>query len=313
MEGAKNIFKDARFNTAMLFLAGTTTSVLAYKYMNKEKKPSTVPEPAAPTAPGHYSYPDNYKTMPIPAKQDDEFEAQAWGVENYGEDFKPIKIYRGEPGDFHVKIKMKYCGICHTDVHLAFNHLGGSIYPMVPGHELVGVVEQVGSKVTKFKKGDRVAMGAIGDACFECGQCKKGQQQYCDKEGWEHIYNAEKKYHNNPGNQSVQNFGGYSSYQCMHENLVFKVPDNYELKYVGPIMCAGITLWDPLVHWGAKDILNDPSKKMTIGIIGIGGLGTMGIKLAKALGHEVVAISSSESKAAMAKEKGADVFVCSKN
>jgi len=179
------------------------------------------------------------------------------------------------------------------------------MYPIVPGHELCGTVTEVGPKVTKVKVGDNVGVGCIVDSCLECVTCDAGHEQYCEKGGNTHTYNATKTYGHISGNQEVQTFGGYSGSNVVHEHFIIKVPDGLPLEKVGPIMCAGITLFDPLVHWGAYN----SGKTMSIGIVGIGGLGTMGIKLAKAMGHRVVAISNSPNKAQLAADKGADAFV----
>jgi len=246
------------------------------------------------------------ENLPIPACSDNEYREIAWGIEKFGEKFKPIWINRPSVGDYDVRFEMKYCGICHSDCHLGHNDLGGSIYPMVPGHELIGTVTEVGSKVTKVVVGDNVGVGVIKDSCLDCDTCARGDEQYCEKGNSVHTYNSMKKYTHIGGNQDTQNFGGYSASECVHEHFILKIPDGIPLDKAGPILCAGITLYDPLVHWGATK-----GKKMTIGIVGIGGLGTMGIKISKALGHRVVAISTSAKKEEMAKSKGADAFVVS--
>jgi uncharacterized zinc-type alcohol dehydrogenase-like protein len=162
---------------------------------------------------------------------------------------------------------------------------------MVPGHELIGTVVEVGSNVTKVKVGDNVGVGCIIDSCLECGACERGDEMYCEKGGHVHTYNSMKKYNHIGGNPDTQNFGGYAASQVVHERFIIRIPDSLKLETAAPILCAGITMYDPLKHWGALD-----GKPMTIGIVGIGGLGTMGIKLAKAAGNRVVAISSSEKK-----------------
>lgn len=178
---------------------------------------------------------------------------------------------------------------------------------MVPGHELAGTVTEVGAKVTKVKVGDNVGLGVVKDACLDCPMCKKGDEQYCQK-GAVHTYNSMKtKGGHIGGNPDTQNFGGYAGSEVCHEHFIVKIPDGYPLKMAGPILCAGITVYDPLVYFGSS------TKKLTVGIIGIGGLGTMGIKIAHIMGHRVVAISRGTDKEAMAKEKGADAYVDSKN
>ena len=248
------------------------------------------------------------KQMPIPPVSDNEYREIAWGIEKFGESFKPLWINRPKVGDWDVRFEMKYCGICHSDVTLGNNHLNDAMFPMVPGHELVGTVTEIGSKVTKVKVGDNVGVGVIKDSCLDCGTCKGGDEQYCEAGNSIHTYNSLKKYTHIGGNPNTQNFGGYSASEVVHEHFILRIPDSLPLDKVGPILCAGITLYDPLRHWGATS-----GKKMNIGIVGIGGLGTMGIKLAAALGHNVTAISTSNSKEAMAKEKGASTFIVSKD
>jgi uncharacterized zinc-type alcohol dehydrogenase-like protein len=242
----------------------------------------------------------------IPPCGDNEYREVAWGIPKFGEKFCPMWINRPVVGDYDVKFEMKYCGICHSDCHLGLNHLGGSMYPMVPGHELCGTVVEVGSKVTSVKVGDNVGVGCIIDSCLNCNSCHSGNEQYCENGGSTHTYNSEKTHGHIGGNPDTQNFGGYSCSNVVHEHFIVKIPDAIPLEKAGPIMCAGITLYDPLHHWGATE-----KQGMCIGIIGIGGLGTMGIKMAKAMGHRVVAISTSENKKALAMEKGADGFVVS--
>ena len=174
------------------------------------------------------------------------------------------------------------------------------MYPIVPGHELAGVVVEVGPDVKGFKKGDHVGIGPICDSCMDCPTCLSGEQQYCENGGSTPTYNSLKhgKYEKNGkkshylGNPDVQNFGGYAGSRTVHEDFLLKIPDSIPLEKAGPIMCAGITLFDPMVYWGFAD----GGPKKTIGICGLGGLGTMGVKLAHALGHRVVAISRTAAK-----------------
>lgn len=201
---------------------------------------------------------------------------------------------------------MVFCGVCHSDVSLGLNHLHNCIYPIVPGHELVGKVVEIGSKVTKVKVGDGIGVGCISDACLDCKTCEFGDEQYCLGGKSVHTYNDKKRYNHIGGNPEAQTFGGYSGSNTLHEHFIMKIPDAIPLEKAGPILCAGITMYDPLRHWGATE-----GKPMTIGIVGVGGLGTMGIKLSKALGHRVVAISTSANKKELAMSKGADVFVVS--
>jgi uncharacterized zinc-type alcohol dehydrogenase-like protein len=250
---------------------------------------------------------DNWKDMPLPAAQDDEYTDVAWGLNKAGEDFVPIKIARANCRDGDVRVELQYCGICHTDVHVGLNQLGGNMYPCVPGHELVGVVAECGKDVTKVKVGDNVGIGCLCDSCGNCAPCKAGDEQYCEVASWCHIYGDMKKYGHIGGNQAVQTLGGYSGSHCLPEHWIIKIPDGMPLDKAAPLLCAGVTMYDPLKHWGATK----QDRVMNIGIVGIGGLGTMGLKLAKAMGHRVIAISHTPGKEAMAKEKGADAFVVS--
>jgi uncharacterized zinc-type alcohol dehydrogenase-like protein len=191
------------------------------------------------------------------------------------------------------------------------------MYPCVPGHELCGIVTEVGPDVTKVKVGDRVGVGCIVDACLDCDMCRDGHEMLCENGGSTHTYNSMKgKYEESGkcshqiGNKEVQNFGGYSGSNVVHEHFIIKIPDAVPLEKAGPIMCAGITMFEPLCYHGFQDA-GLAGKKKTVGIIGLGGLGTMGVKLAKAMGHDVMVISTSASKEALAKEKGADHFVIS--
>jgi uncharacterized zinc-type alcohol dehydrogenase-like protein len=232
----------------------------------------------------------------------------AWGIENDGTGISPMWVNKPKCGENHVKIEMKFCGVCHTDCHFGLNELGGSIYPMVPGHELVGTVVEVGDKVTKVKLGDNAGVGVIIDSCLTCDSCLGGDEQYCEKGGYTHTYNSKKTYGHIGGNPDTQNFGGYAGSHVCHEKFIIKIPDTIKLETAGPILCAGITVYEPMKYWGAMD-----GKAMTIGVVGIGGLGTMGIKIAKAAGHRVVAISTSADKEKLAKSKGADAFIISKD
>lgn len=200
---------------------------------------------------------------------------------------------RRAPGENDVAIDIKYCGICHSDIHQARDEWGGSIFPMVPGHEIAGVVTAVGSKVTKFKVGDKVGIGCFVDSCRACEQCKKGLEQYC-LSGMTATYN-------NLDKKGVPTMGGYSDKIVVDENYVLRMPKNLSLDAAAPLLCAGITLYSPLRHWQAG-----PGKK--VAIIGLGGLGHMGVKLAHAMGAEVTVLSHSMKKKDDAKRLGADHF-----
>jgi alcohol dehydrogenase (NADP+) len=205
----------------------------------------------------------------------------------------PYSFERRELREHDVAIDIKFCGICHSDIHQARDEWGGSIFPMVPGHEIAGVVTAVGSKVTKFKVGDKAGIGCMVDSCRTCEQCKEGLEQYCAV-GAVWTYNAKEK-------DGEPTYGGYSDKIVADENYVLHMPDNLPLDASAPLLCAGITLYSPLKHWNAG-----PGKK--VAIIGMGGLGHMGVKLAHALGAEVTVLSQSLRKEADGKRLGADHF-----
>jgi len=243
----------------------------------------------------------------LPPPLESEFLETAWAIPKSGEKHVPMWIARPKVTDFAVKFEMLYSGICHSDVHTGKNDWGPCNFPFVGGHELLGRVVEVGSKVTKFKVGDHVGVGCFIDACLGCPNCKKGDEQYCLK-GMTGTYNGVKQHGRVGGNQETRTCGGYSASNTVHEDFVIKIPDGMDLTKAAPILCAGITMYSPLNYWGAAS-----GEKKTVGIVGIGGLGTMGIKLAKALGNEVMAISSSNKKEALAREKGATLFASSRD
>ena len=205
----------------------------------------------------------------------------------------PFSFDRRDPKDHDVLIDILFCGICHSDIHQARDGWGGSIFPMVPGHEIVGIVKQIGPKVTKFKVGDKVGVGCFVDSCRQCEYCKTGLDQYCAK-GVVLTYNG-KEYDGTP------TYGGYSDKIVTHENYVLKIPANLPLDAAAPLLCAGITLYSPLKHWKAG-----PGKK--VAIVGLGGLGHMGVKLSHALGAETTVLSQSLKKQEDGKRLGADHF-----
>jgi len=205
----------------------------------------------------------------------------------------PYVFERREPREHDVAIDIKFCGICHSDIHQARDEWGGSSFPMVPGHEIAGIVTAVGSKVTKYKAGDKVGVGCFVDSCRKCVQCRKGLQQYCAV-GMVVTYNG-REYDGTP------TFGGYSEKIVVDENYVLRMPDNLPLDAAAPLLCAGITLYSPLKHWQAG-----PGKR--VAIIGLGGLGHMGVKLSHALGAEVTILSQTLKKQADGKRLGADHY-----
>ena len=207
----------------------------------------------------------------------------------------PYSFERREPVDKDVVIDIQYCGICHTDIHQVNDEWGGmSTYPMVPGHEITGIVTEVGAKVARYKVGDRVGVGCFVDCCRKCVPCLKGLEQYC-VEGPTLTYNGVER----DGQTRTQ--GGYSNKIVVDENYILQIPDNLPMDGAAPLLCAGITMYSPLKHWNAG-----PGKR--VGIVGLGGLGHMGVKIAHALGAEVTVLSHSLKKQDEAKKMGADQF-----
>jgi len=205
----------------------------------------------------------------------------------------PFSFERRDLLDHDVVIDIQYCGICHTDIHQVKNEWGRSTYPMVPGHEIVGNVSQVGSQVTRFKVGDKVGVGCFVDSCRKCDACSQGLEQYCSNVLT--TYNGIEK----DGKTPTQ--GGYSNKIIVDENYILRIPDNLVSERAAPLLCAGITLYSPLMKWKAG-----PEKK--VAIIGLGGLGHIGVKIAHALGAEVTVLSHSLKKQEDAKKMGADNF-----
>ncbi|MEJ1970585.1 MAG: NAD(P)-dependent alcohol dehydrogenase [Rhizomicrobium sp.] len=212
----------------------------------------------------------------------------------------PFNFKRREPGPHDVQIEILYAGICHSDLHQARDDWGGSLYPMVPGHEIVGRVAAVGEHVEKLKVGDYAGVGCMVDSCRHCSACNDDLEQYCEEGGPTVTYNGKER-----GSEQLT-FGGYSEQIVVEERFVVKVPANMDLKAVAPLLCAGITTWSPLRHWKVG-----PGQK--VGVIGLGGLGHMGVKFAKALGAHVVMITTSPEKGKDAKRLGADEVLVSRD
>jgi len=206
---------------------------------------------------------------------------------------QPYAFERREPREHDVAIDIKFCGICHSDIHQARDEWGGSIFPMVPGHEIGGVVTAVGSKVTKYKAGDKVGVGCFVDSCRVCAPCMQGFEQFCIHSPV-FTYNSREK-------DGTPTMGGYSDNIVVDENYVLRMPGNLPMDAAAPLLCAGITLYSPLKHWQAG-----PGKK--VAILGLGGLGHMGVKIGHAMGAEVTVLSHSLRKQADAKRLGADRF-----
>src|SRR5690242_14163589 len=202
-------------------------------------------------------------------------------------------IERRPVGEFDVLIDIKFAGICHSDIHQAREGWGEAIFPMVPGHEIAGIVSGVGSGVTRFKVGDRVGVGCLVDSCRECDNCKAGLEQYCTG-GGVGTYNALDK-------NGEPTYGGYSEKIVVDENYTVRIPDGLSLDVAAPLLCAGITTYSPLKHWNAG-----PGKK--VAILGMGGLGHMGVKIADALGAEVTVLSQSLRKKDDGLKLGADHY-----
>ena len=210
----------------------------------------------------------------------------------------PFHFDRREPGPTDVVVAIDYCGICHSDIHQVRDEWGGSIYPMVPGHEIVGHVTAVGASVTKFKVGDLAGVGVTVETCMVCENCKAGAEPYCVK-GMVGTYNA-KSY------AGDMMFGGYADNIVAPEHYVYTISPKLDLAAVAPLLCAGITTYSPLRHWNVG-----PNKK--VGVVGLGGLGHLGLKFAHSFGAHVVQFTTSENKIDDAKKLGADEVVISKD
>ncbi|CAB4821797.1 unannotated protein [freshwater metagenome] len=211
----------------------------------------------------------------------------------------PWEFDRRDLGPDDVALDIAYAGICHSDIHQAREEWGPAIFPMVPGHEIVGTVREVGPSVTKFAVGDRIGVGVFIDSCRTCENCVRGLQQYCTQ-GMTGTYNTMER----DGTTIAQ--GGYSNLFVINQDYAVHVPNNLDMAGVAPLLCAGITLYSPLKHWGAKP-------GMKVGVMGLGGLGHMGVKFAAALGAHVTVLSHSPGKEADAKAMGAHEFVVTKD
>lgn len=204
-------------------------------------------------------------------------------------------IERRSPKPHDVQIDILFCGVCHSDLHTARNEWGNTIYPVVPGHEIVGRVSSVGDHVTKFAVGDLAGIGCLVDSCRECDNCKEGLEQYC-------INGNVGTYNGNEKDGSGLTYGGYSKTILAHEDFVLHISDKQPLEGIAPLLCAGITTYSPLKHWKV-------GKGDKVGVLGLGGLGHMGVKLAASMGAEVTMLSHSPSKEADATRLGAHKFI----
>ncbi len=211
----------------------------------------------------------------------------------------PLEIERREPGPKDVAIEIMYCGVCHSDLHQVSNDWGNTVYPCIPGHEIVGRVTAVGAQVSKFQIGETVAVGTLVDSCRHCEPCEQGLEQYCEgPKGATQTYNGPFK------PDGTNTYGGYSDKIVVDEHFVYKIPQGLDVEKVAPLLCAGLTTYSPLRHWKVGE-------GQKVGVIGFGGLGHLAVKLAVAMGADVTVFSTSEEKEADAKKFGAKDFVLS--
>jgi alcohol dehydrogenase (NADP+) len=225
--------------------------------------------------------------------------AKSYGAQTASSPLAPFSITRREPGVRDVQIDILFCGVCHSDLHQARDEWHNTTYPCVPGHEIVGTATRVGADVKRFKVGDRVGVGCMVGSCGKCASCKAGQEQYC-------VEFPIFTYNSNDTVLGGVTYGGYSSSIVVDEAFVLRIPSTLDLAAAAPLLCAGITPYSPLRHWKVG-----PGQK--VGIVGLGGLGHMGIKFAKALGAHVVLFTTSPGKVEDGKRLGADEVVLSKN
>lgn len=221
---------------------------------------------------------------------------KAYGTESAEADLKQLDINRREVTATDIEIDILFCGVCHSDLHFARNDWGMTQYPVVPGHEIVGRVKNIGNGVSHYKIGDLVAVGCLVDSCGTCDSCKNDLEQYCPE--WVGTYGGYDKH------LDTNTHGGYSETIVVDEAFVLKVPENLDLAGIAPVLCAGITTWSPLRHWNV-------GKDSTVAVVGLGGLGHMAIKLAHALGAHVTLFSRSTNKIQDAKDLGADQVIIS--
>jgi uncharacterized zinc-type alcohol dehydrogenase-like protein len=218
----------------------------------------------------------------------------AWAAATAGKPLAPFAVDRREPGPNDVVIDILFCGVCHSDVHQARDEWGGGIFPMVPGHEIVGRVRQVGAAVSRFAVGELAGVGCMVDSCRECAPCRHDTEQFCEK-GAAFTYNSTEMDRRTP------TFGGYSTRVVVDQRFVLRIPAGLDPAAAAPLLCAGITTWSPLRQWNCK--AGD-----RVGVVGLGGLGHMAVKLAASMGAEVTVLSSSRAKEADARRLGAKGF-----
>jgi uncharacterized zinc-type alcohol dehydrogenase-like protein len=220
---------------------------------------------------------------------------KAWGVTAPDAPLAPLTITRRDPGPRDVVLDVLFCGVCHSDLHQARDEWGGSTFPMVPGHEIVGRVAAVGAEVTRFAVGALAGVGCMVDACRRCGACEADLEQHCEA-------GAAMTYNGTEMDRVTPTQGGYSARVVVHEDFALRVPEHLDPAGVAPLLCAGITTWSPLRRWGVK--AGDK-----VGVIGLGGLGHMGVKFAASFGAQVTVFSTSAAKEADARRLGASEFV----
>lgn len=224
---------------------------------------------------------------------------KAYAASSREAELKPFGIERRNVTPNDVKIDILFCGVCHSDLHQVRNDWKNSKYPVVPGHEIIGKVIEVGQNVSNFKEGDLVGVGCMVDSCRTCSSCMDDLEQFCEN-GATFTYNSEDKH------LGGHTFGGYSESIVVNKDFVLRIPENLDARAAAPLLCAGITTYSPLAHWGVK-------KDDKVGVIGLGGLGHMGIKFAHAMGAHTVMITTSPNKSGDAKKLGADEVLISKN
>jgi uncharacterized zinc-type alcohol dehydrogenase-like protein len=220
---------------------------------------------------------------------------KGYAVQSATTNLAPWNFERRDVGPHDVQFDISYCGVCHSDLHQIRDEWGGSIFPMVPGHEIVGTVKKVGAHVKKFKAGDLAAVGCMVDSCRVCEECKNGLEQYCTGTGMVGTYNGREK-------DGTPTYGGYSNTIVVHEDFVLHVSDKLSLPAVAPLLCAGITTYSPLRHWKV-------GKGHKLAVLGLGGLGHMAVKFGVSFGAEVTVLSTSPSKEEAARKLGAQKFV----
>jgi len=222
---------------------------------------------------------------------------KAYAAQTATSPLAPFEISRREVGDHDVQIEIAFCGVCHSDIHQVRDEWGGSLFPMVPGHEIVGRVVRTGKQVKRFKEGDLAGVGCMVNSCRACDTCKRDLEQFCER-GAAFTYNSTEM------DRKTPTYGGYSSQVVVDERFTLKIPRGLDLAAAAPLLCAGITTYSPIKRWGTK-------KGSRVGVVGLGGLGHMAVKLAASMGAEVTMLSTSKAKEADARRLGAHEFALS--